>query len=47
MKHLIDPMDLSKEELDQIITLAEDIIAKREQYQESQAHRKLTPNPAP
>jgi aspartate carbamoyltransferase catalytic subunit len=41
MKHLIDPMDLSKEELDQIITLAEDIIAKREQYQESQAHRKL------
>ena len=30
MKHLIDPMDLSKEELDQIITLAEDIIAHRE-----------------
>ncbi len=41
MKHLIDPMDLTKEELDQIIALAEDIIAHREQYQESQAHRKL------
>ena len=41
MKHLIDPMDLTKEELDQIIALAEDIIAHREKYQESQAHRKL------
>ena len=41
MKHLIDPMDLTKEELDQIIALAEDIIANREKYQESQAHRKL------
>ncbi|MBR1569641.1 MAG: aspartate carbamoyltransferase [Bacteroidales bacterium] len=41
MKHLIDPMDLTKEELDQIISLAEDIIANREKYQESQAHRKL------
>jgi len=41
MKHLIDPMDLTKEELDQIIALAEDIIANRAKYQESQAHRKL------
>ena len=41
MKHLIDPMDLSKEELDQILTLAEDIIAHREQYQDAQAHHKL------
>lgn len=41
MKHLIDPMDLTKEELDQIIALAEDIIANREKYQESQTHRKL------
>ena len=41
MKHLIDPMDLTKEELDQIIALAEDIIANREKYQEIQAHRKL------
>jgi len=41
MKHLIDPMDLTKEELDQIIALAEDIIANREKYQESLSHRKL------
>ena len=27
MKHLIDPTDLSKEEIDQIVALAEDIIA--------------------
>jgi aspartate carbamoyltransferase catalytic subunit len=42
MKHLIDPMDLSKEELDQIITLAEDIIAHREKYQDSQRYKKLS-----
>ena len=42
MKHLIDPMDLTKEELDQIITLAEDIIAHREKYQDSQKYRKLS-----
>lgn len=41
MKHLIDPMDLSREETDQIISLAEDIIANREKYQEKMAHRKL------
>ena len=41
MKHLIDPTDLSREETDQIISLAEDIIANREQYQEKMAHRKL------
>ncbi len=41
MKHLIDPTDLSREETDQIISLAEDIIAKREKYQEKMAHRKL------
>jgi aspartate carbamoyltransferase catalytic subunit len=42
MKHLIDPMDLSKEELDQIICLAEDIIANREKYQDSQRYKKLS-----
>jgi aspartate carbamoyltransferase catalytic subunit len=42
MKHLIDPMDLTKEELDQIITLAEDIIAHREKYQDSQKYKKLS-----
>ena len=41
MKHLIDPMDLSKEELDQIIGLAEDIIEHREKYRDSQKYRKL------
>ncbi len=41
MKHLIDPMDLSKEETDMIISLAEDIIANRAKYQDVMAHRKL------
>ena len=41
MKHLIDPTDLSKEEIDQIIALAQDIIAHRERYQGSMAHKKL------
>lgn len=41
MKHLIDPTDLTKQEIDQIIALAEDIIAHRERYQGSMAHRKL------
>jgi aspartate carbamoyltransferase len=41
MKHLIDPMDLSKQETDEIITLAQDIIAHRERYQGSMSHRKL------
>ena len=41
MKHLIDPMDLSKQETDEIISLAQDIIAHRERYQGSMSHRKL------
>lgn len=41
MKHLIDPMDLTREETDEIIALAEDIIAHRERYQGSMSHRKL------
>ena len=41
MKHLIDPMDLTKQETDEIISLAEDIIAHRERYQGSMSHRKL------
>ncbi len=41
MKHLIDPTDLSREETDQIIALAEDIIADRRKYQDRMAHRKL------
>jgi len=41
MKHLIDPMDLSRLETDEIIALAEDIIAHRERYQGSMSHKKL------
>ena len=41
MKHLIDPMDLTKQETDEIISLAQDIIAHRERYQGSMSHRKL------
>lgn len=41
MKHLIDPTDLSKEEIDSIVALAEDITANREKYYEKMAHKKL------
>ena len=41
MKHLIDPTDLTKQETDEIIALAEDIISHREKYQDRMAHRKL------
>ena len=41
MKHLIDPTDLTKPEIDEIISLAQDIIAHRERYQGSMSHRKL------
>lgn len=41
MKHLIDPTDLSKQETDSIIELAQDIIAHREQYCDSLKYHKL------
>ncbi len=41
MKHLIDPTDLSVQEIAEIITLAEDIIANREQYSEMCRGKKL------
>lgn len=41
MKHLIDPTDLSFEEIGQIITLAEDIIAHRERYSGACKGKKL------
>ena len=41
MKHLIDPTDLTKQEIDEIISLAQDIIAHRERYQGSMSHKKL------
>ncbi|MBO4263713.1 MAG: aspartate carbamoyltransferase [Bacteroidales bacterium] len=41
MKHLIDPTDLSKQEIDEIIAIAEDIIAKRECYRDCLRYGKL------
>ena len=41
MKHLIDPMDLSVEEIDQLLELADDIILHKEKYQEVCKHKKL------
>jgi len=41
MKHLIDPMDLTKQETDEIVALAEEIIAHRERYRGSMSNRKL------
>lgn len=41
MKHLIDPTDLSKAELEEIITLALDIIDNREKYAEVCKGKKL------
>jgi len=41
MKHLIDPTDLTKQETDEIIALALDIIENREKYQDFQKYHKL------
>ena len=41
MKHLIDPTDLSREEIDQIIALALDIIGNREKYRDCLKYHKL------
>ena len=41
MKHLIDPTDLSVQEIAEIIALAEDIIANREKYSEVCRGKKL------
>lgn len=41
MKHLIDPTDLTKEEVDEIIALGEDIYEHPERYRESQKYHKL------
>lgn len=35
MRHLIDPMDLSVEEIDHLLTLAQDIIDNKEKYSDS------------
>ena len=41
MKHLIDPTDLTKQETDEIVALAQDIIAHRENYRDSLKYHKL------
>lgn len=41
MKHLIDPTDLSLKEIDEILDLAEDIIANRKKYSEVCKGKKL------
>lgn len=41
MKHLIDPMDLTVEEIDQLLVLADDIILHKEKYQDVCKHKKL------
>lgn len=41
MRHLIDPMDLSVEEIDHLLTLAQDIIANKEKYSEVCKGKKL------
>lgn len=41
MKHLIDPTDITKQETDAIIALAEDIITNREDYRDSLKYHKL------
>lgn len=41
MKHLIDPMDLSLEEIDHILTLAQDIIDHKEKYSQVCKGKKL------
>ena len=41
MRHLIDPTDLTVRETEQIVALAEDIIANRAKYSESCKGKKL------
>lgn len=41
MKHIIDPTDITKQETDEIIALAEDIIAHPENYRDSLRYHKL------
>ncbi len=41
MKHLIDPTDFTKEELDEVISLALDIISDRDRYRDALRYSKL------
>lgn len=40
MRHLIDITDLTTQEIDELISVAEDIIAEPERYQEVCRHKK-------
>lgn len=41
MKHLIDPMDLSLQEIDELLELADDIIANKDKYSKICEGKKL------
>ena len=41
MKHLIDPMDLTTEEISEILDLADDIILNKEKYSQICQGKKL------
>ena len=41
MKHLIDPMDLTEQELDSILKRAQDIMAHPDQYSEKCKGKKI------
>ena len=41
MRHLIDPMDLSVEDIDRLLDRADDIAKNPEKYQEACEHKKL------
>ena len=41
MRHLIDPMDLSVEEIDELLNLADDIIANPDKYAHACERKKL------
>ena len=41
MKHLIEPTDLTRAEISEIIALADRIIEHPEEYYEAMAHKKL------
>ena len=41
MRHLIDPMDLSVEDIDRLLDRADDIAKNPEKYQEVCKHKKL------
>lgn len=41
MRHLIDPLDFTKDETEELLVLAEDIRNNPEKYQEKCKHKKM------